>query len=192
VQLTSDGHKPYLAAVEEAFGADVDYAMLVKLYGQGPEGQARYSLPECVGCKTQVVTGSPDPDHISTSYAERLNLSIRMHTRRFTRLTNAFSKDAENHAHSVALNFMYYNFVRIHHTLRVTPAMAAGVTDRLWELGDLVALIDGAAPKSGRRGAYRKKPSRMRLLPSHGRKPSPILVARLGSVGATDAPNHAI
>lgn len=157
VQLTSHGHKPYLAAVEEAFGADVDYAMLVKIYGDAPEGQKRYSPAECVGCRSQVVTGRPDPDHISTSYAERLNLSIRMHARRFTRLTNAFSKDAENHAHSVALNFMYYNFVRIHQTLRVTPAMAAGVTDRLWELSDLVGLMDEAAPKPGKRGPYQPR-----------------------------------
>jgi len=104
-----------------------------------------------------MVTGNPDPAHISTSYAERQNLTMRMHIRRFTRLTNAFSKDAENHAHSIALNFMYYNFVRIHQTLRVTPAMAAGVTDRLWELSDLVAMIDAAAPKPGRRGPYRKR-----------------------------------
>lgn len=157
VQLTSDGHKPYLEAVEEAFGADIDYAMLVKLYGDTPESEKRYSPAECVGCRTQVVTGKPDPDHISTSYAERQNLTMRMHMSRFTRLTNAFSKDAENHAHSVALNFMYYNFVRIHQTLRMTPAMAAGVTDKLWELSDIVALIDEAAPKPGKRGPYRKK-----------------------------------
>jgi IS1 family transposase len=162
VQLTSDGHKPYLEAVENAFGADVDYAMLVKLYGSPQDGpassaQRKYSPAECTGCKQRVVTGKPDPDHISTSYAERLNLSIRMHTRRFTRLTNAFSKDAENHAHSVALNFMYYNFIRIHQTLRVTPAMAAGVTDKLWELSDLVAMIDEYAPKPGKRGPYKKR-----------------------------------
>jgi IS1 family transposase len=162
VQLTSDGHKPYLEAVEDAFGDDVDYAMLVKLYGAPQDGasgtaQRKYSPAECTGCKSHVVTGSPDPDHISTSYAERLNLSIRMHTRRFTRLTNAFSKDAENHAHSVALNFMYYSFVRIHQTLRVTPAMAASVTNKLWELSDLVALIDEYAPKPRARGPYKRK-----------------------------------
>jgi IS1 family transposase len=156
VQITTDGHKPYLEAVEDAFGADVDYAMLVKLYGDAPEPQKRYSPAECIGCRSQVVTGRPDPDHISTSYAERQNLTMRMHMRRFTRLTNAFSKDAENHAHSVALNFMYYNFVRIHQTLRVTPAMAAGVTDRLWELSDIVTMMDDAAPKPGKRGPYRK------------------------------------
>jgi IS1 family transposase len=154
VQLTSDGHKAYLDAVENIFGADVDYAMLVKLYGESPEAQKRYSPAECIGCKRETVMGSPDPAHISTSYAERQNLTMRMHMRRFTRLTNAFSKDAENHAHSVALNFMYYNFIRIHQTLRVTPAMAAGVTDKLWELSDLVALIDEYAPKPGKRGPY--------------------------------------
>jgi IS1 family transposase len=126
VQLTSDGHGAYLSAVEGAFGADVDYAMLVKIYGHGgTEGPSRYSPPPCIGARKGRVTGKPDPAHISTSFAERQNLNIRMHTRRFTRLTNAFSKKVENHAHSVALFAMYYNFVRIHKTLRVTPAMAA-------------------------------------------------------------------
>jgi len=116
VQLTSDGHKPYLAAVEESFGADIDYAMLIKHYST-PEGAiGRYSPGECVGIEQRRVEGRPEPAHVSTSYAERSNLSIRMHDRRFPRLTNAFSKKAENHAHSVALNFMYYNFVRIHQT----------------------------------------------------------------------------
>jgi hypothetical protein len=128
-------------AVERAFGADVDYAMLVKLYGDAPEGQKRYSPAECVGCKRAAVTGSPDPRHVSTSYAERQNLSMRMGSRRLTRLTNAFSKKAENHAHAMAIYFMHYNFVRIHQTLRATPAMAAGVTGRLWELSDLVAVL---------------------------------------------------
>ena len=121
VQITSDGHKAYLEAVEEAFGIDVDYAQLVKIYGEAPEAQKRYSPAECVGCKRENVTGSPDPDHISTSYAERANLTMRMRMRRFTRLTNAFSKDAENHAHSIAIHFMHYNFARIHQTLRVSP-----------------------------------------------------------------------
>ena len=166
VQLTSDGHKPYLEAVEEAFGADVDYAMLVKLYGGSGEGEAgsaqrKYSPAECTDCKRAVVTGSPNPDHVSTSYAERANLTMRMGMRRFTRLTNAFSKDAENHAHSIAIHFMHYNFVRIHQTLRVTPAMAAGVTDRLWELSDMVTMIDAAAPKPGRRGSYKKRDAPM-------------------------------
>jgi IS1 family transposase len=142
VQLTSDGHAPYLQAVEESFGAGIDYAMLVKIYGT-PEGTiGRYSPGECIGAEKRPVTGRPDPAHISTSYAERSNLSIRMHDRRFTRLTNAFSKKAENHAHSVALNFMYYNFVRIHQTLRCTPAMAAGVTTKLWEVADMVRVLE--------------------------------------------------
>lgn len=157
VQFTSDGHKPYLDTVEEAFGSEVDHAMLVKINADAPERQKRHSPAECVGCKRHVVTGSPDPEHISTSYVERLNLSIRMHTRRFTRLTNVFSKDAENHGHSVVRNFMYYNFVRIHQTLRKTPAMAVRVTDRLWELSDLVAIIDETAPKLGKRGPYMKR-----------------------------------
>lgn len=162
VQLTSDGHKPYLEAVEEAFGADVDYAMLVKIYGGSAEGEAgsaqrKHSPAECTGCKRAVVAGSPDPDHVSTSYAERANLTMRMHMRRFTRLTNAFSKDAENHAHSIAIHFMFYNFVRQHQTLRISPAMAAGVTDRLWELADIVAMIDAAAPTPARRGPYKKR-----------------------------------
>ena len=141
VQLTSDGHKAYLQAVEEAFGGDVDYAQLVKMYGQTPEGQRRYSPPECVGCQRIGIEGKPDPKHISTSFVERQNLTMRMSMRRFTRLTNAFSKKVENHTHAVALHFMYYNFCRIHKTLRVTPAMAAGVTDRLWTVEDIVALI---------------------------------------------------
>jgi IS1 family transposase len=143
VQLTSDGHKAYLEAVEGAFGADVDYAMLVKLYGPSSElAKGRYSPAECIGARKETIEGNPDPAHISTSYAERQNLNVRMHTRRFTRLTNAFSKKVENHAHSVALFAMYYNFVRIHKTLRTTPAMAAKVTDRLWEIGDVVDALE--------------------------------------------------
>lgn len=142
VQLTSDGHKAYLNAVEEVFGADVDYAQLVKVYGHPPEGQRRYSPPECLGTHKHRVEGKPDPKHVSTSYAERANLTIRMHSRRFTRLTNAFSKKAENHAHAFALHAMYYNFVRIHQTLRMTPAMAAGVTPKLWEMSDVVKIIE--------------------------------------------------
>ncbi len=154
VQLTTDGHKAYLEAVEGAFGGDVDYAMLVKLYGPAPEGQRRYSPAECIGARKTEIEGKPDPAHISTSYVERSNLTIRMHNRRFTRLTNAFSKKVENHMHSVAVNFFFYNFVRIHQTLRVTPAMAAGVTGKLWELADMVALIDGyqGAQKSAHLG----------------------------------------
>ncbi len=130
VQLTTDGHRAYLEAIESAFGADVDYAQLIKLYGASPEGEKRYSPAECTGIRLNTVTGDPDPKHVSTSYVERQNLTMRMSMRRFTRLTNAFSKKVENHAHAVALHFMHYNFVRIHKTLRVTPAMAAGVTDR--------------------------------------------------------------
>jgi IS1 family transposase len=142
VQLTSDGHRSYLEAVEGAFGADVDYAQLVKIYGTPPEGEKRYSPAECLGAVKTRIEGNPDPKHVSTSYVERSNLTIRMHTRRFTRLTNAFSKKVENHAHAVALHMIYYNFVRIHKTLRMTPAMAAGVTKRLWEMGDVVDVLE--------------------------------------------------
>ncbi len=141
VQLTSDGHKPYLDAVEEAFGADIDYAMLVKIYGDVP-GQGRYSPGECKGAVKRRVEGKPAPEHISTSYAERNNLTLRMGSRRFTRLTNAFSKKVENHAHSVAIHTMHYNFVRMHQTLRCAPAMAAGVTTKLWELTDMVRVLE--------------------------------------------------
>jgi 3-methyladenine DNA glycosylase/8-oxoguanine DNA glycosylase len=157
VQLTSDGHKAYLEAVEGAFGGDVDYAQLVKIYGTSPESaKGRYSPAECTGAVKTPIEGNPDPKHISTSFAERQNLNIRMHTRRFTRLTNAFSKKVENHAHSVALFTTYYNFVRIHKTLRTSPAMAAGVTDRLWEIGDIVALVEATDTQPGKRGSYRK------------------------------------
>ena len=143
VQLTSDGHKAYLEAVEGAFGSDIDYAMLVKLYGPSSElAKGRYSPAECIGARKVTIEGEPEPKHISTSYAERSNLNIRMHTRRFTRLTNAFSKKVENHTHAVALFAMYYNFVRIHKTLRTTPAMAAKVTERLWEVGDIVDVLE--------------------------------------------------
>ena len=142
VQLTTDGHKPYLEAVEDAFGGDIDYAMLVKLYGAEPGAEIRYSPAECIGIRQTVISGEPEQKYISTSYAERQNLTMRMSMRRFTRLTNAFSKKIENHEHAIALNFMHYNFCRIHKTLRVTPAMAAGVTSKLWELEDLVGLID--------------------------------------------------
>ena len=143
VQLTSDGHKAYLQAVEGAFGCDVDFAQLVKMYGPTITAPGRYSPAECTGAKKIRVMGSPDFADVSTSYVERQNLTMRMHMRRFTRLTNAFSKKVENHAHAVALHMMYYNFVRIHKTLRVTPAMAAGVTDRLWEITDIAMLVFG-------------------------------------------------
>jgi len=142
VQLTSDGHKAYLNAIEEAFGADIDYAQLVKIYGPALEGQRRYSPAECTGAIKRRVEGNPDPKHVSTSYSERLNLNIRTGNRRMTRLTNAFSKKAENHAHMMAIYFMHYNFVRIHQTLKVTPAMAAGVTTKLWEMSDMVAVLE--------------------------------------------------
>ncbi|MCL4766799.1 MAG: helix-turn-helix domain-containing protein [Hyphomicrobiaceae bacterium] len=159
VQLTSDGLRAYLETVEGAFGADVDYAQLVKLYGESPEAEKRYSPAECIGCRKTRIEGDPDPAHISTSYVERQNLTMRMHMRRFTRLTNGFSKKVEAHVNAVALHFVYYNFCRIHKTLRVTPAIAAGVTDRLWDVKDIVALIEAKevvdAPKV--RGPYKKR-----------------------------------
>lgn len=142
IQLTSDGHKPYLEAVEGAFGADIDYAMLQKVYGAAPEAEKRYSPAQCIGCESKVIEGNPDPKRISTSYAERNNLNIRMHSRRMTRLTNAFSKKVENHAHAMSLHFLYYNFVRIHKTLRTSPAMAAGVAKKLWEMTDVVKMLE--------------------------------------------------
>jgi len=142
IQLTSDGLSVYLAAVEKAFRGHVDYAVLQKMYNETSEGQKRYSPAECIGCETKVIDGDPDPKHISTSYVERQNLTMRMSMRRYTRLTNAFSKKIENHVAMVALHILHYNFVRIHQTLRVTPAMAAGVTDRLWSVEDLVSLLD--------------------------------------------------
>lgn len=158
VQLSSDGHKPYLEAVEGAFGGDIDYAVIHKLYGTTPEAaRGRYSPAVCTGVKKANIEGNPDPAHISTSYVERQNLTMRMSMRRFTRLTNAFSKKVENHAHSVSLHFMFYNFCRQHKSLnKLTPAMAAGVTDRLWDIEDIIRLIDEAAPKPGPRGALQK------------------------------------
>jgi IS1 family transposase len=141
IQLTTDGHRMYLDAVEGAFGKDVDFSQLVKLYGQTSEGQKRYSPPQCIGTLKTKINGNPESDKISTSYVERQNLTMRMNMRRFTRLTNAFSKKVENLAHAVALHFMYYNFCRVHQTLRVTPAMEAKVTDHVWEIGDLIELL---------------------------------------------------
>lgn len=140
VQITTDGHKPYVEAIEGAFGDAVDYEMLVKIYGQAPEGQRRYSPPECIGAVKNRLAGSPDARHVSTSYVERSNLTLRMQCRRFTRLTNAFSKKVENHAHAVAMHMMFQNYGRIHKTLRITPAMAAGVSDHVWTLEEIAGL----------------------------------------------------
>ncbi|MGH2535431.1 MAG: IS1 family transposase [Thermomicrobiales bacterium] len=142
VQLTTDGHRAYLTAVDAAFGTNIDYAMLIKLYGPDPEGEKRYSPATCIGTDTAIVSGDPDPWHISTSYAERQNLTMRMSMRRFTRLTNAFSKKVENLMHAVSLHFMHYNFARVHKTLKTTPAVAAGITDHVWSLEEIVALLD--------------------------------------------------
>jgi IS1 family transposase len=142
VQLTTDGHRAYLEAVESAFGAEIDYAMLIKLYGTSPEAETRYSPVECIGVQTQRIQGNPIWEHISTSYAERQNLTMRMAMRRFTRLTNAFSKKVANLQHAVSLHFMYYNFCRIHKTLRVTPAMEAGITRHVWDIEEIVALLE--------------------------------------------------
>lgn len=156
VRLTSDGHRAYLEAVEGAFGCDVDYAQLIKMYGATIGAPGHYSPAECTGSKKIRREGNPDIDHVSTSYVERQNLTMRMHMRRFTRLTNAFSKKVENHAHAVALHMMYYSFVRIHTTLRVTPAMAAGVTDRVWEIADIAMLVEQAEARPAKRGPYKK------------------------------------
>jgi IS1 family transposase len=142
VQITTDAHKAYLEAVENAFGCDIDYAQLQKIYSApSDEEQRRYSPARCIGCDMKVVSGDPDPVHVSTSYVERQNLSMRMGMRRFTRLTNGFSKKVDNHRHMIALYFLYYNFCRIHQTLRVTPAMEAGIADHVWSIDELCALL---------------------------------------------------
>ncbi len=151
VQLTTDGLKCYLNAVKNAFGNDIDYAMLIKIYGEiDTEGQRRYSPATCIGCETKNVKGSPDPDHISTSYVERQNLTMRMSMRRFTRLTNGYSKKVENHAAMVAVYFTWYNFGRVHHTLKTTPAVAAGVADHVWSVDEVVELLSSVEAKSTR------------------------------------------
>jgi IS1 family transposase len=156
IQLTSDGHKAYLEAVEGAFGADIDYAMLNKIYGASSESaKGRYSPAECVGCRKERIEGKPDMAHVSTSYAERANLTMRMHYRRFTRLTNAFSKKFENHAHMVAIYAVWYNWIRIHKTLRVTPAMASGLSETVMDWTDIVEAIDADTP-APKRGHYKK------------------------------------
>jgi IS1 family transposase len=159
VQLTTDGHRPYLEAVESAFGGDINYAQLVKIYGASPskQDQIKYSPADCLGAKKIVVTGDPLLKDVSTSFIERQNLTMRMGMRRFTRLTNGFSKKVENHAHAIALHYMYYNFVRIHKSLRCTPAMAAGVTTRLWEIEDIINLLP--EPEAKVRGPYKKRNS---------------------------------
>jgi IS1 family transposase len=159
VQVTSDGHRAYLEAIEAGFDADVDYAQLIKLYGEVPHPAGRYSPAQINGTKTFCCTGNPEPKHISTSYLERQNLTMRMSMRRFTRLTNGHSKKAENHAHMVSLHFMHYNFCRIHTSLRVTPAMAAGVTDRLWSVEDIVTLLDATDVEPKKRGSYKPRQS---------------------------------
>jgi IS1 family transposase len=141
IQLTTDGHKVYIEAVESAFGLDMDYAMLHKVYRANPEGESRYSPAKCIGTTSAIISGDPNPKHISTSYVERQNLTMRMSIRRFTRLTNAFSKKLENHAAMVAIYFMYYNFARIHQTFRVTPAMEAGIADHVWSIEEIVGLL---------------------------------------------------
>jgi len=143
IQLTTDGHKMYLEAVEEAFGSEIDFSQLVKIYGNSEESQKRYSPAQCIGIEKIKINGTPKDESISTSYVERQNLTMRMNMRRFTRLTNGFSKKVENLYYAEALYFMYYNFCRIHQTLRVTPAMAAKVTDRLWDIKDIIALLKG-------------------------------------------------
>ena len=160
VQLTSDGLRVYLNAVEDAFGADIDYAMLIKHYNNAPEGQRRYSPAVCTGATRMSVTGDPNEDYISTSYVERQNLTMRMHMRRFTRLTNGFSKKFEHHMYMVALYTVFYNFIKVHKTLRVTPAMEAGLTDRVWTFGDIVEQMDKDAPEQGPRGPYKKRNSK--------------------------------
>ncbi len=159
VQITTDGHRPYLIAMENAFGADVDYAILQKIYGkpEGKDAETRYSPAKCIGIKIDMVSGDPDPGNINTSYVERQNLSMRMHMRRFTRLTNGFSKKITNHAAAIALYFMHYNFCRIHQTLRVTPAMEVGITDHVWDHEEIIAMLDAKeAQKSAIRGPYKK------------------------------------
>ena len=157
IQLTTDGLKVYLEAVEGAFGADVDFAQLVKIYGAAPESaRGRYSPADCTGIRKTRVEGNPDEKHVSTSYVERQNLSMRMHMRRFTRLTNGFSKKVANHTHMVALYTVFYNFCRIHKTLRVTPAMEAGISTTVRDCEWIVGLIDAAAPEPAKRGPYKK------------------------------------
>jgi IS1 family transposase len=149
VQITSDGHKAYVEAIEGAFGMEVDYAMLIKLYGTPSSPDTRYSPGVCIGTETVMVKGNPNPRHVSTSYVERQNLTMRMSMRRFTRLTNAFSKKVENHEHMLAIYFMFYNYCRVHNTLRVTPAMEAGLAHHVWMIEELVKLMEPRSILSG-------------------------------------------
>jgi hypothetical protein len=148
IQLTTDGHRVYADAVESAFGSEVDYAMLVKIYGHESEPETRYSPATCIGAQASAIIGKPDMRHVSTSIVERQNLTMRMSMRRFTRLTNAHSKKVENHQHALAIYFMYYNFCRIHSSIRVTPAMAAGVSDHVWDIQEMVELLGQARSKA--------------------------------------------
>src|SRR5271169_2731207 len=157
VQITTDGHKSYLEAVENAFGCDIDYAQLQKIYGAPAENDTRYSPATCIGCEMKTVSGNPDPKHVSTSYVERHNLSMRMGMRRFTRLTNAFSKKIQNHGAMVAIYAVHYNFARIHKTLRITPSMAAGLSDHVWSLEEIVMMADSYMPQPCKRGPYKKR-----------------------------------
>jgi IS1 family transposase len=154
IQITTDGHKVYANAIEGAFGADVDYAMLIKIYGNDSFDR-RYSTGDCIGTQTAVMSGAPDPLHISTSFVERQNLTMRMSMRRFTRLTNAFSKKIDNHVAAIALHFMHYNFCRVHKTLRVTPAMEAGLAVHVWSIEELVAIMPD--PVAKKRGTYKPR-----------------------------------
>jgi IS1 family transposase len=153
-QITTDAHKPYLTAVERYFGGNADYAILHKLFGASDEPETRYSPAKCIGCDMKTISGVPDPAHVSTSYVERQNLTMRMSMRRFTRLTNGFSKKVDNHGHAVALYFMYYNFCRVHSSLRVTPAMEAGLAQSPWSVEELVSLLP--EPQAKKRGPYKK------------------------------------
>jgi IS1 family transposase len=162
VQLTTDGWHAYLDAVEDAFGGDVDYAMLIKLYGASVEGKSgsaerRYSPAQVIGTRYQRICGAPNAHYTSTSFTERHNLTMRMQMRRFTRLTNGFSKKFDNHCHALALYFVWYNFVKLHKAHKLTPAMAAGITDKLWSIEDIVALVEASEPKPGKRGPYKKR-----------------------------------
>jgi hypothetical protein len=181
VQITSDGLALYLPVMDTVFGDDADYAMLQKIYGADPIAEKRYSPAKCLGARKREITGSPNRKHISTSYVERQNLTMRMHMRRFTRLTNAFLKKLENLAYQVALHQMFYNFVRIHQTLRITPAMAAGVTDRLWEIGDIVAVIEAWEAEQATAGiTYKIGENRIgggffvKVLPRYGEPMEPV------------------